>query len=102
MFGGVAGIEECIDADESIQLSGAKSSTLFDKWINICPYQGSRTIRTEEAVSIALAKLSPYLLKSAQTKQCKGNFPSDSMENAALALPDEEELSDESSDEDGS
>jgi methyltransferase len=102
MFGGVAGIEECIDADESIHLSGGNSSTLFDKWINICPYQGSRTIRTEEAVSIALAKLSPYLLKAAQTKQSKASVSSATIETAALTLPDEDALSDESSDEDRS
>ena len=101
VFGGVAGIEECIDADESIHLSGAKSSTLFDKWINICPYQGSRTIRTEEAISIALAKLSPFLQKAAQTKQSKkGPSNSSTIESAALTLPGEEALSEESSDED--
>ena len=62
VFGGVAGIEECVDADESLKLSGACSSELFDVWLNICPYQGSRTIRTEEAVMIALAQLTPKFL----------------------------------------
>ena len=27
----------------------------------MCPFQGSRTIRTEEAVLISLARLSPFL-----------------------------------------
>jgi predicted SPOUT superfamily RNA methylase MTH1 len=68
VFGGVAGIEECVDADGSIKVSGSQSRSLFDVWLNICPYQGSRTIRTEEAVMISLAKLSPFLIQSARDK----------------------------------
>jgi Putative RNA methyltransferase len=51
--------------------------------VNICPFQGSRTIRTEEAVLIGLAKLSPMLsfsvsnpkagrIENLPTKQRKG------------------------------
>jgi hypothetical protein len=36
--------------------------------VNICPYQGSRTIRSEEAVLIGLAKFSPLLAASASRK----------------------------------
>lgn len=36
--------------------------------MNICPYQGSRTIRSEEAVLIGLAKFSPLLAESASRK----------------------------------
>jgi predicted SPOUT superfamily RNA methylase MTH1 len=32
VFGGVAGIEECVDADETIKLPGAQSKKLFDLW----------------------------------------------------------------------
>ena len=32
VFGGVAGIEECVDADETLTLSGERSMTLFDMW----------------------------------------------------------------------
>jgi predicted SPOUT superfamily RNA methylase MTH1 len=32
VFGGVAGIEECVDADESLKISGSMSYTLFDRW----------------------------------------------------------------------
>lgn len=32
VFGGVAGIEECVDADESIKLPGSQSKKLFDIW----------------------------------------------------------------------
>ncbi|CAB9518986.1 Putative methyltransferase C9orf114 [Seminavis robusta] len=67
VFGGVAGIEECIDADETSKLPGSESKNLFDLWVNICPFQGSRTIRTEEAVLIGLAKFSPHLATSGAT-----------------------------------
>ena len=61
VFGGVAGIEESVDADESMPLAGEDSKKMFDVWVNIAPYQGSRTIRTEEAVFITLSRLSPYI-----------------------------------------
>mmetsp|Transcript_6727 Transcript_6727/g.9769 ORF Transcript_6727/g.9769 Transcript_6727/m.9769 type:complete len:444 (-) Transcript_6727:67-1398(-) len=61
VFGGIAGIEECIDADESISIPGSQTRTLFDLWLNTCPHQGSRTIRTEEAVLISLARLRPFI-----------------------------------------
>ena len=64
VFGGVAGIEECVDAEESLSLPGDESKKLFDLWLNVAKYQGSRTIRTEEAVFISLAKLSPALMKA--------------------------------------
>jgi hypothetical protein len=32
VFGGVAGIEECVDADETIKLPGSQSKKLFDVW----------------------------------------------------------------------
>ncbi len=44
VFGGAAGIEEFIDADKSTALPGKYSRKLFDVWVNICPYQGSKTI----------------------------------------------------------
>jgi predicted SPOUT superfamily RNA methylase MTH1 len=72
VFGGVAGIEECVDADETIKVGGSQSKTLFDVWLNTCPFQGSRTIRTEEAVIISLAKLSPLLIKSSLEKPLTG------------------------------
>jgi hypothetical protein len=73
VFGGVAGIEESVDADKSMALPGEYSRRLFDVWVNICPYQGSRTIRSEEAVFIALAWLSPFIAKYANPgTQSKG------------------------------
>ena len=63
VFGGVAGIEECVDADESMKISGSKCHQLFDRWVNVCPHQGSRTIRTEEAVLIGLSRLRPLIVQ---------------------------------------
>ena len=37
--------------------------------LNTCPFQGSRTIRTEEAVLISLATISPALAKSARSNE---------------------------------
>ncbi len=60
VFGGVHGIEECTKADESIEHEPAVAAgpdlhddndtfaqSLFHMWINTCPEQGSRTIRSE-------------------------------------------------------
>jgi len=98
VFGGVAGIEECIDADESLKLSGDESRKLFDVWLNICPYQGSRTIRTEEAILIGLSRLSPYT--SGNTPEAVTSDCSDKnkklFETTDIQISDEE-ISDESS-----
>ena len=32
VFGGVAGIEECVDADETSKLPGSQSKKLFELW----------------------------------------------------------------------
>ncbi|KAF2105128.1 DUF171-domain-containing protein, partial [Rhizodiscina lignyota] len=58
VFGGVAGLEAAAAADEDLARQGVKPesvSELFDAWVNVCPGQGSRTIRTEEAVWLGLA-----------------------------------------------
>ncbi|EPS65811.1 hypothetical protein M569_08966, partial [Genlisea aurea] len=51
-FGGLAGLEECIEEDET--LKGKTVFDVFDSYLNTCPNQGSRTIRTEEAIFISL------------------------------------------------
>ncbi len=58
VFGGVAGLEVAVKNDEALQKLGVvEVKDVFDKWINVCPGQGSRTIRTEEAVWIGLMGL---------------------------------------------
>lgn len=56
VFGGLRGIEASVDADETLKISSEDAGDLFNLWINTCPDQGSRTIRTEEAVLITMAK----------------------------------------------
>ncbi|PIN04469.1 hypothetical protein CDL12_22990 [Handroanthus impetiginosus] len=51
-FGGLAGLEECVEEDEN--LKGKNVRDIFDSYLNTCPHQGSRTIRTEEAIFISL------------------------------------------------
>jgi hypothetical protein len=99
VFGGVAGIEECVDADEALKLPGSKSKSLFDVWLNTCPYQASRTIRTEEAILISLTALSAPLTKSARDK--KEDEPEQAVEvNFSDGAPSEESSGDEESSDD--
>ncbi|RVX22114.1 putative methyltransferase C9orf114 [Vitis vinifera] len=51
-FGGLAGLEESVEEDHS--LKGKNVREIFDSYLNTCPNQGSRTIRTEEAILISL------------------------------------------------
>ncbi|CAM0911208.1 unnamed protein product [Alopecurus aequalis] len=51
-FGGLAGLEESIEEDINLKGKGAKD--VFTSYLNTCPNQGSRTIRTEEALLISL------------------------------------------------
>lgn len=110
VFGGVAGIEESVDADETMPLSGEDSKKMFDVWVNIAPYQGSRTIRTEEAVFIALSRLSPHIAKNglvsdqekANTSKSKSVVKTDDVEFSDEALSEEssEDEKEEEDDED--
>ncbi|XP_043222003.1 putative methyltransferase C9orf114 isoform X1 [Amphibalanus amphitrite] len=60
VFGGVQGLEAALENDEKLTLDDP--ADLFDLYVNSCPGQGSRTIRTEEAILITLAALHPRLL----------------------------------------
>lgn len=60
VFGGVAGLEVAAEYDPNLKKgANGKSgvSEAFDYWVNVVPGQGSRTIRTEEAVWLALGRL---------------------------------------------
>ena len=61
VFGGVGGIEACVEADQSITIASKNSESLFDHWLNLAPSKGSRTVRTEEVLLIGLAKLTAIL-----------------------------------------
>lgn len=58
VLGGVAGLEVAVKNDPELQKLGVlEAKDVFDRWINVCPNQGSRTIRTEEAVWMSLMGL---------------------------------------------
>ncbi|RAL06442.1 DUF171-domain-containing protein [Aspergillus ibericus CBS 121593] len=60
VFGGVAGIEAAVRNDFQLRDMGIRPSDagkLFDYWVNFLPGQGSRTIRTEEAIWMGLMSL---------------------------------------------
>lgn len=58
-FGGPLGLEECVRQDPALQAepNDPQPQKLFNFYCNTCPEQGSRTIRTEEAVLISLSYL---------------------------------------------
>lgn len=71
VFGGVAGIESAVGSDPELLERGLTPATvkeLFDHWINILPGQGSRTIRTEEAVWIGLMGIKGVVQQGVVTK----------------------------------
>ncbi|AWP15502.1 putative methyltransferase C9orf114 -like [Scophthalmus maximus] len=55
VFGGLQGLEASVDADQNLDVTDP--SVLFDIYLDTCPGQGSRTIRTEEAILISMAGL---------------------------------------------
>ncbi|KAJ8339156.1 hypothetical protein SKAU_G00359420 [Synaphobranchus kaupii] len=55
VFGGLQGLEASVDTDQDLDVTDP--SVLFDLYLNTCPNQGSRTIRTEEAILISLSGL---------------------------------------------
>ena len=60
VLGGVAGLETAATNDTELVkrgVTGAKVGELFDHWVNLLPGQGSRTIRTEEAIWCGLMGL---------------------------------------------
>ena len=62
VFGGLAGLEAALTADQGLKTAGVKKvETVFDHWVNLVPGQGSRTVRTEEAVWIGLTALRPLI-----------------------------------------
>ena len=67
VFGGVRGLEAALEVDE--KLEGDDPEPLFDRYLNTCPQQGSRTIRTEEAVLVTLAALRPKIGAAQKIKQ---------------------------------
>jgi len=61
VFGGLGGMEEVVETDDSLGISPAEVGGLFDSYVNVCPDQGSRTIRTEEAVLVGMSVLQQHV-----------------------------------------
>lgn len=61
VFGGLAGIEDCVANDDRLDVPADQTSSLFDMYVNTCPGQGSRTIRSEEAILISMARFQQYV-----------------------------------------
>jgi methyltransferase len=61
IFGGLQGLEKAMEQEAHLK----NPEQLFQFYINTCPEQGSRTIRTEEAILISLSCLREKLLASA-------------------------------------
>lgn len=77
VFGGLQGLEAALENDE--QLNIEHPSLLFDHYVNTCLSQGTRTLRTEEAVLISLA----VLQKKLKTKTATAQSPDDVVEEEA-------------------
>ncbi|KFA64741.1 hypothetical protein S40285_01411 [Stachybotrys chlorohalonatus IBT 40285] len=60
VFGGPRGLEFAAMNDDELRpmgIQGPRTRELFDNWVDVLPNQGSRTIRTDEALFIALTAL---------------------------------------------
>ena len=66
MFGGLQGLEGMVESDEKYKQSDLEA--MYDLYLNTCPEQGLRTIRTEEAILISLAVVRPLLINSKNNK----------------------------------
>jgi len=65
VFGGVEGLEYALENDETLMEDDV--SVLFDHYVNTCPNQGSRTIRSEEAILISMTAITPIIQRSMQS-----------------------------------
>ena len=52
LFGGLPGIEGLIEADENMKVPPEDAEKLFQYYVNTCPDQGCRTIRTEVWINV--------------------------------------------------
>ena len=72
VFGGVHGLEDSVEADPDVLVDSP--AELFDYYLNTCPHQGSRTIRTEEAIFISMAGIQHHLAKAPWWKSASNSL----------------------------
>ncbi|XP_063377185.1 putative methyltransferase C9orf114 [Cydia fagiglandana] len=95
VFGGLHGIEAALESDEQMQVDDA--SLLFDRYLNVLPNQGSRTIRTEEAILVTLSGLRSKLQAMNEPMVFKGEgiatssiFPAPKVETTRKATQNDD------------
>lgn len=66
VYGGLQGLESALDSDAKLNVDDP--SLLFHQYLNTVPVQGSRTIRTEEAILISLAALEDKFAPNVRAK----------------------------------
>lgn len=80
VFGGVLGLEQALQHDPEVDENDP--SLIYDHYLNTVPGQGSRTIRTEEAVLLSLASL------IGGTKMCPIDAPKEFKSEAVASSED--------------
>ncbi|GMH71843.1 hypothetical protein TrLO_g12880 [Triparma laevis f. longispina] len=109
VFGGVHGIEQCVDDDEDFpHVSGVDcGELLFDTFINTVPLQGSRTVRSEEAILLTLAQLRSANINNTRDRYLESQRKKEEEEREEKRKKidgmefSDKELSEEESDDDG-
>ena len=71
-FGGLEGIEGLVELEEESELKPSDVAKLFDMYLNTCPEQGVRTIRTEEAIILSMAAILPRMRAIGHTTKEEG------------------------------
>lgn len=66
-FGGPKGLEYAAGRDLALQGGSAAALQQFAMYVNTCPQQGSRTIRTEEAILVSLGFMQSAIRAAAQS-----------------------------------
>jgi hypothetical protein len=65
-FGGPKGLEDAAGRDPALQ-GGPAAAQQFSMYVNTCPQQGSRTIRTEEAILVSLGFMQSAIRAAGQS-----------------------------------
>uniref|UniRef100_A0A1A9VIE0 RNA methyltransferase n=1 Tax=Glossina austeni TaxID=7395 RepID=A0A1A9VIE0_GLOAU len=90
VFGGLQGLDGALASDDKLQIDDPE--LLFDHYVNVLPKQGSRTIRTEEAILIALAAMQEKfhpLIPDSEVEIIKGALPRSEDTGGATLKPRE-------------
>ena len=60
-MGGLSGLSGILESLEGDEATADQAAALFDEWLISCPEQGSRTVRTEECLLMAMSQLMPFM-----------------------------------------